>query len=131
VYLSWYSLPHAKILSTGPWPPSVYILLGPCGIDNPWIEPSNLMVCHSKEVAAVSMVSDQHGDTDESITWTLGYVEEQAVSVLVLGMLFICRIKPLIFGDAETTIRSRSRDKDACRPRDYNTKNQKKYDSEH
>jgi hypothetical protein len=37
---------------------------------------------------------------------------------LVPGMLFICRIKPLIFGDAETTIRSRSRDEYACRPRD-------------
>jgi hypothetical protein len=82
------------------------------------------MVCHSEEVAAVSSMSDQQGNTDASVVRILGYVEEQAVSVLVPGMLFICRIKPLIFGDAKTMIRSRSRDEDACRTRDYDTKNQ-------
>jgi hypothetical protein len=35
-------------------------------------------------------------------------------------------IKPLIFGDVETTIRSRSRDEDACRTRDYDKKNQER-----
>jgi hypothetical protein len=69
-------------------------LLEPCGIDDPRIDPSNSIVWHSKEVAAVRMISDQQGDTDANVARLLGFVEEQAVGDLVWGMSFMCRINP-------------------------------------